>query len=212
MALLPAASVGDTSPVQGRRFSDGGGTGVGTLAVQAVDGSKLVANANPAKPMSAEQLRALETAITQAIADLEAQNVGQAPEPPDLPPALHDARGLQQRVQQARASLDSTHPKALNRTDPEARFMKTRIGVQLAYNAQAVVAAIDPVVGGGPGRFILAATVTTQANDELLLEPLGQAAAGAARGGAPAQTVLVADTGYRSEVSSGLGVGWEVLF
>lgn len=174
--------------------------GLVDLAVQAVDGSKLIANANPANAMSAAQLAELETAITQAIADLEAQQVGRDPAPPDLPPALHDAKVLQQRVQQARASLDQAHPHSLNRTDPEARWMRTRTGLQLAYNAQAVVAATDSGIGGGPGRLILAATVTTQANDERLLAPLGQAAA-ASTGQPPAETVLVADAGYGSRAS-----------
>jgi transposase len=174
--------------------------GLVELAVQAVDGSKLLANANPAKPLSATQLAELETATEQAIADLEAQNVGDDPDPPDLPTALHDARVLQQRVKQARASLETERPRPLNRTDPEARWMKTRTGVQLAYNAQAVVAATDPALGGGPGRFILAAAVTTQANDDRLLAPLGQAAADTT-GHAPGATVLVADAGYGSRAS-----------
>lgn len=186
--------------------------GLVELAVQAVDGSKLIASANPAKTMSAAQMAELEIATTRAIADLEAQNRGQDPDPPNLPPALHDANTLQHRVRQARASLATTHPTPLNRTDAEARWMRTRTGLQLAYNAQAVVAATDPVIGGGPGRFILAATVTTQANDELLLEPLGQAAV-AATGHPPRATVLVADTGYGSRASrqAALSAGFQVV-
>lgn len=174
--------------------------GLVELAVQAVDGSKIVASANPAKSLTAVQLAELETATEQAIADLEAQNVGEDPPPPDLPIERHDAQGLQQRVRQARARRETERPKALNRTDPEARWMKTRSGLQLAYNAQLGVAATDPVVGHGPGRFMLAAMVTTQANDEQLLGPMGQAAA-ETTGRAPAETVLVADTGYGSPVS-----------
>jgi transposase len=185
--------------------------GLVELAVQAVDGSKIVANANPAKPLTETQLVELERATTAAIADLEAQNVGDDPAPPDLPTELHDATVLQQRVQQARASLQTDRPKALNRTDPEARFMKTRTGVQLAYNAQLVVAATDPIVGHGPGRIILAAAVTTHPTDDGCLTPMGQLASAATRQ-APAQTVLVADAGYgsRASVADAQGAGFRV--
>jgi transposase len=186
--------------------------GLVELAVQAVDGSKLIAHANPAKTLSAEQLAELAAATEQAIADLEAQNVGEDPDPPDLPTELHDARVLQQRVQQARARGETDRPPPVNRTDPEARFMKTRTGLQLAYNAQLVGAATDPVLGGGPGRIILAATVTTQANDEQLLAPLGQQSA-AVTGQPPAATVLVADAGYGSRTSrhTALEAGFRVV-
>lgn len=186
--------------------------GLVELAVQAVDGSKVLARANPAQGLSEGQLAELDTATTQAIADLEDRNQGDEPSPPELPPQLHDATVLQERVRRARARVRDGGSSPISRSDPEARFMKTRTGLQLAYNAQAVVAATDPVVGGGPGRFILAATVTTQVTDECLLAPLGQASA-ANTGHAPEQTVLVADAGYRSRRSrqAALAAGFQVV-
>lgn len=172
--------------------------GLVELAVQAVDGSKIVANANPAVPLGADQLAELAAATEHAIADLEAQNVGEDPNPPDLPTALQEARILQQRVRQARASVETDHPKSLSRADPEARWMRTRTGLQLGYNAQLVVAATHPAVGGRPGRIILAAAVTTQANDEQLLAPMARLAATAVP---DAEPVIVADAGYGSRAS-----------
>lgn len=174
--------------------------GLVDLAVQAVDGTKLVASANADAHLDAEQLAALLAATDQAIADLEAHHVGDDPPPPDLPAALQDAQVLRQRVQQARASQATERPRPVNRTDPEAHWMRTRTGLQLGYNAQLVVAATHALPNQRPGRVILAATVRLQANDEHLLAPMGQAAA-ALTGQAPAETILVADTGYGSRAS-----------
>lgn len=174
--------------------------GLVDLAVQAVDGTKIVANADAAKHLDEAQLTALAQATEQAIADLEAQHVGEDPPPPNAPSELHDARVLQQRLRQARQSLQTDHPRPVNRTDPEAHWMKTRTGRQLGYNGQLVVAATDPQVGQGPGRLILAATVRLQANDEQLLAPMGQTATDLTGGSATA-TTLVADAGYGSRAS-----------
>jgi transposase len=171
------------------------------LAVQAVDGTKVLADANPDAGMSAEQLVLLAEQVEQAIADLEAQNQGDGPPPPELPPELQDARVLRDRiaaVQQRQAAVDADEPApTLNRTDPQARTMKTRQGLRLAYNAQLVVTPTVAAVGGGAGRIVLAAAVTVQANDVGLLAPMAQAARVA---GQPIPMTL-ADAGYSSGAS-----------
>ena len=104
--------------------------GLVDLAVQAVDGTKVLANANPDARLSPEQLQALADATEVAIADLEAQNRGDEPPPPTLPMQLRDAETLRQRIAAARAAEQAPPAPVVNGTDPEARWMRTRQGVQ----------------------------------------------------------------------------------
>jgi transposase len=171
--------------------------GLVELAVQAVDGTKVLANASRDAAMTAEHLDLLAKKTDAAIADLEAQEEGEEGPPPDLPPTLRDARVLKERIAAVRALQASGAPLPINRTDPEASWMKTREGTKPAYNAQLVVTPTDPVVGNGSGRIILAASVTTQANDVGFLAPMIDAARVAGR---PVPTTL-ADAGYSSQGS-----------
>lgn len=171
--------------------------GLVKLAVQAVDGTKVLANANPDATMTPQQLELLAQRTAAAIADLEAQNQGEEEPPPDLPPKLRDAKVLKERIAAAQAKLASGDAVTMNRTDPEASWMRTRQGTKPAYNAQLVVTPTDPEVGNGPGRIILAAEVTTQANDVGLLAPM---VAAAQVPNQPIPTTL-ADAGYSSHDS-----------
>ena len=68
-------------------------------AVQAVDGTKMEANASPAQTYDRRGLERLLERTNQAIADLEAQNEGgDDPPPPRLPPELREAKRLRERV------------------------------------------------------------------------------------------------------------------
>ncbi len=76
------------------------------LAVQAVDGTKLVANAAPYRSYDAEGLRQLLVRVEKAIGDLEAQNEGgEDGVPARLPEKLADQKVLRQRVRQAMDDL-----------------------------------------------------------------------------------------------------------
>lgn len=171
--------------------------GLVELAVQAVDGTKVLANANRDATMNAEQLAVLAEKTEAAIADLEAQEHGEDGPPPELPPKLRDAKVLKERIAAVRAKAESGDVLPVNRTDPEAPWMKTGEGTKPAYNAQLVVTPTDPAVGNGAGRIILAATVTTQANDVGLLAPMVEAARVRDH---PIPTTL-ADAGYSSQAS-----------
>lgn len=171
--------------------------GLVDLAVQAVDGTKVVADANPQAGLTDEQLTQLAVRTEAAIVELEARNQGEEPAPAALPAELRDAKTLQQRIAAVRSQADGDAPAPINGTDPEATWMKTRQGTRPGYNAQLVVTPTDPQVGQGPGRIILAAAVTTQANDVGLLAPMVEAA----RLPDHPVPITLADAGYSSQES-----------
>ena len=164
------------------------------LAVQAVDGTKVVANASVNRSYDAEGLRGLLDRLDKAIADLEAQNeAGEDAALARLPEELADKEVLREQVRQAMADLGSQkRHKRINLTDPEARLMKGRQGIVAGYNAQAMVSSVE-VDGGATGMVVTAVAVVDQANDNALLAPMVEQAEETT--GTRAQTTL-ADAGY----------------
>ena len=114
------------------------------LAVQAVDGIKVPANAAWHRSYPEKQLRQLLERVEKAIADLEAQNEGgQDGASARLPEKLPDQKTLRQRVRQAMEELPERErpnrykrPFRINLTDRDARSMRTGPGVVLGYNAR----------------------------------------------------------------------------
>ena len=92
------------------------------LAVQAVDGTKVVANASVNRSYDAEGLRGLLDRLERAITDLEAQNeAGEEAAVARLPQKLADKEVLREQVKHAMADLASQkRHKRINLTDPEA--------------------------------------------------------------------------------------------
>ena len=101
------------------------------LAVQAVDGSKVAANATRDRTYDAERGGRLLNRLEKAIADLEAQNeAGEDTPAVHLPEELADKRALREQVRQAMDDLASQESlKHINLTDKDARLMKTRQGI-----------------------------------------------------------------------------------
>jgi transposase len=128
-------------------------------ACQAVDGTKILAHTRTEGTLSVAQLQGLRERTQAAIAELESQQVGEdMPPPPTLPAELQQAEALRARVEAVLAEVQELPADTrVSPNDAEARWMKTRQGSAPAYNAQAVVAALDPVQAGRPGRLILAA-------------------------------------------------------
>ena len=173
------------------------------LALVAVDGTKLRADAAAERSLTTDGLRALLDRTERAIAALEAQNTGEASGPPELPAALRERTALRERVVAALAA-DAVAQRGTgktNLTDPDAAMMKGRSGIAPGYNAQAAAAATSAsaqaLLGAGAptGRFVVAATLTPQANDVQELVPV-LAETAAQLGRAPELTV--ADGGYHS--------------
>ena len=116
------------------------------LAVQAVDGTKVSANASVYRTHNAEELRQLSNRVEAAIRDLEAQNeAGEDTPAVHLPEELANKEMLREQVRQAMADLESKdRQKRINLTDGDARLMKTRGSVLLGYNTQAMVSPLEP--------------------------------------------------------------------
>ncbi len=140
------------------------------LAVQAVDGTKVVANASVNRSYDAEGLGGL---LERAIADLEAQNeAGEEAAVARLPEELADKEVLREQVRQAMAALGSQkRHRRINLTDPEARLMKGRQGIVAGYNAQAMVSPME-TDGGATSMLVTAVDVVDAANDNALLVPM----------------------------------------
>ena len=162
-------------------------------ALQAVDGTRIAANASVTRSLDEAHLAALLVRVEHRIAELEDQQVASEDDgPPTLPPGLQDATARRERIAAALTQVRAGGgPAKANLTDPEARIMRTRQGFAPAYNAQAVVTATT----AGSGRLIIAATVTTAPNDLGLLPEMIEAAE--ATSGQTA-AVTVADTGYHT--------------
>jgi transposase len=144
--------------------------------------------------------------IQEAKSRLEAEAAAKAEQEQrrrDAEQAQREAEGRQRRGKEP-APVDPT-PAAkaqTNFTDPDAKIMKqSNKGFDYAYNAQAVV--------DGEGQILVAAEVTTQANDKQQAAPMARAALDnvAAAGialpttpeGLPVPIPNTADTGYFSE-------------
>ena len=143
------------------------------LAVQTVDGTKVVANASLNRSYDAEGLRGLLERLESAITDLEAQNeAGEDTSAIHLPRELADKEFLREQVRQAMDDLESKERhKRINLTDPDARLMKGRQGIVAGYNAQAMVSPTE-TDGGATGMLVTAVDVVDAANDNALLVPM----------------------------------------
>ena len=114
------------------------------LAVQAMDGTKVAANASSCRSYDAKGLAKLLERLDRAIAELEDQNEGETDRAPvHLPGELADKRNLRDQVRRAMKELeDQKGQKSINLTDRDARFMKMKQGFLPAYNAQAMVSPV----------------------------------------------------------------------
>ena len=149
------------------------------LAVQAVDGTKIAANASKRRTYTGDQLRQLLHRVEKAIEDLEAQNEGgEDGGPVHLPEKLSDRKTLRQRVKQAMQELPDRdrpnrykHPRSINLTDRDARSMKTIEGSVPSYNAQAMVSPLTAGEGVS-GMMITSVDVVDEVNDLARLLPM----------------------------------------
>ena len=164
------------------------------LAVQAVDGTKVVANASVNRSCDAEGLRGLLERLERATADLEAQNeAGEEAAVAHLPEELADKEVLREQVRQAMADLASQRRhKRINPTDPDAKLMKGGQSIVAGYNAQAMVSPTE-TDGGATGMLVTAVDVVDAANDNTLPVPMMERAEETT--GTKSQMTL-ADAGY----------------
>ena len=143
------------------------------LAVQAVDGTKIAANAAGDRTYDAAELQRLLDRTESAIAQLEAQNEGGDDSPPPrLPEELQTAKKLHQRIRDAMRHLTQREKmKRVNLTDDDAQLMKGSSGIITGYNAQAMVSSLNQETAKGNGMLITAAEVVNSASDTGQLVP-----------------------------------------
>ncbi len=161
------------------------------LALQAVDGTRIAANASMEHTHDAKGLRRLLARTEEAISELEAQNTtGGDPPAVRLPPELANAKAL------ARVEHEEG-PNQTNLTDEDAALLNTSKGNFITgYNAQSMVSPLSPQNQGPGGMLITAVDVTSSSDDHPQLVPMIEAAA--ENIGAQQDVVTVADAGYHS--------------
>jgi len=171
--------------------------GLVDLAVQAVDGTKILGNAARARTYDEKGLRKLLERTEAAIAELEAQNEGgDDPPPPRLPVELASAQALRDRVQSALEQVTAEDGlRHLNLSDEDTRLMKGPQGYLVGYIAQAMVSPLDLETAGRSGLFITAADLTNAPDDHGQLLPMVQQAEENTGGRA---ALTLADGGYHS--------------
>ena len=169
------------------------------LAVQAVDGTRVPANAANDRSYDAEGLRRLLERVEKAIADLEGQNeAGEDAPAAHLPGELASKEALRNQVRQAMEELEGQKRSGrINLTDKDARMMKGKQGLVTGYNAQAMVSplALD---GSATGMLITAVDVVDEAHDYARLVPMMEGAEETTGTKAP---MTLADAGYHSAVN-----------
>ena len=171
--------------------------GLVDLVVQAVDGTKVIANAAKNRTYDATQLARLLERTEAAIGELEAQNEGgDDPPPPRLPEQLVQAQDLREKVREALERVSEEEGlERVNLTDQDAQLVKSRQGIVAGYNAQAMVSPLDSDNAGVRGLLITAAEVVNDPDDHAQLIPMLEQAQDNA--GKPAAMTL-ADAGYHS--------------
>jgi transposase len=144
------------------------------LTVQALDGTKIPANAARDRIYDAAGLKQLLDRTEAAIAEMEAQNEeGEETPPPRLPRELQRAEFLRLQIKEAKSRLEQDEKLSrINLTDNDSQLMKGREGIINGYNAQAMVSPLDAETASGNGMLITAADVTNTAADNGQLVPM----------------------------------------
>ncbi len=168
------------------------------MAVQAVDGTKIQANAAKDRTYDAEGLQQLLQRTDIVIQELEKQNeAGDDLSPVHLPEKLRQAQYLHTEVKAAVERLTEEEGlKRVNLTDCDAGLMKSRQGIVAGYNIQAVVSPLKvPETEKAGGVLITAVDTVQDAEDHhQLVNMLEQAVDTTGK----KADITLADTGYHS--------------
>jgi transposase len=165
------------------------------LAVQAIDGTKMGANAAKDRTLDRKGLQRLLERTEQRIEELEKENeAGLDPTPVHLPEKLQQAEKLRSEVKNALEKLaEEEEGKHLNLTDGDTKLVKTRQGITPGYNMQA---AVSPIKGSEKKRVLITAEeVVMDANDTQQLIPVIEQAR---ENSGEKALVSLADAGYHS--------------
>jgi len=146
------------------------------LAVQALDGTKVAANASKDRTYDASGLNKLLKRLDKVIDEMERQNeADNAPPPVRLPEALRKAEQLREQVKAAMQRLtENKEQERINLTDNNAELMKSRQGIVPAYNVEAIAspATIGEGEGKGKGMIITAVDAVQDPADNYQMVPM----------------------------------------
>lgn len=174
------------------------------LAVQAIDGTKIPANAARDRNYDVSDLERLLERTEKVIAEMETQNEsGEDAPPPRLPEELQRSQTLKQQIQKAMHYLEQ-HPKLkrVNLTDEDAQLMQGRDRIVTGYNAQAMVSPLNVERANGTGMLITAANVVNTAADSGQLAPMLRQAEELTGKRVP---ITLADGGYHTVANLEIG-------
>ena len=144
------------------------------LAVQAIDGSKIAANAAKERTYDREGLQKLLERTEKIIQELERENeAGNGPVPVHLPEKLRQRGQLRAEVKAAMEVLAIDEEKEdINLTDADATLMKGRQGFVAGYNLEAVVSPLKVNEAGKSGLLVTALDVVDESDDHGQLVPM----------------------------------------
>jgi len=155
-----------------------------------IDGSKFKANAANRQAYDAKRVeREVRSILEQAEQKDQEEDAIYGPDKSgdELPEDIRDRKQRLEKLKQIKKKLEQNGRKTVNATDKDAVFMKTRSGINTAYNAQ--VSADENV------QVVVAAEVTNQETDLEQLEPMVEKTEQNTNG---AINILTADSGYSS--------------
>ena len=151
----------------------------------------------PPELADATSRKARLVACREKLAAKAAETAARQQEKIDARAAEEQATGKGKRGRKLKPADDSVDPDAVaNVTDPDSEIMKTRRGWVQGYNGQAVVTA---------DQIIVAAELTTQANDVQQLQPMlnqAQSIVEAVVGEDATLGTVLADAGYWSDANA----------
>jgi transposase len=143
------------------------------LAVQAVDGTKMAANAAKDRTYDAKGLEKLLERTEKIIQELERENEsGNDPPPVHLPEKLRKAEQLRTEVIVAMQRLTEEGQKQINLTDGDANLMKGRQGIIAGYNLEAVVSPLQVAETKKTGVLMTGVELVPEAEDHNQLIPM----------------------------------------
>lgn len=168
------------------------------MAVQAIDGTKLQANAAKDRTYDTKGLQRLLERTDTVIEELEKQNeAGDDPPPIHLPEKLRQAQLLRTEVKTAMERLAAENGlERVNLTDGDAKLVKSRQVIVAGYNVQTVVSPSKVTeTDKTGGMFITAVDAVQDAEDHhQLINMLEQAKEMTGE----KATITLADAGYHS--------------
>jgi transposase len=144
------------------------------LAVQAIDGTKIVGNAAKERTHDKKGLQQLLERTEKAIQELEKENeANQDAAPVHLPEKLRHKEQLKAEIKSALEQLEKEEPETkINLTDNETNLMKGRQGIIAGYNLEAAVSPLKESKDGPTGMLMTAMEVVPDPVDFNQLIPL----------------------------------------